>query len=104
VTRELDETLPHALDRITLHGKTTQTALSQLRPILDASELVAQSTMSHVNAVQTTLKSNEEQMTGHAANQQELVDRINGRSPTPRRRSPNCATVPTNLPNRAARA
>jgi hypothetical protein len=77
VTRELDETLPHALDRITLHGKTTQTALSQLRPMLDASELVAQSTMSHVNAVQTTLKSNEEQMTGHAANQQQLVDRIN---------------------------
>ncbi|MGH6694360.1 MAG: hypothetical protein ACREBX_03655, partial [Sphingopyxis sp.] len=77
VTRELDETLPHALDRITSHGKTTQTALSQLRPILDASELVAQSTASHVNAVQATLKANEEQMTGHATSQQELVDRIN---------------------------
>ncbi|WP_294030430.1 hypothetical protein [Sphingopyxis sp.] len=77
VTRELDETLPHALDRITSHGKTTQTALSQLRPLLDASELVAQSTMSHVNAVQATLRSNEEQMAGHAAGQQELVDRIN---------------------------
>ncbi len=78
VTRELDETLPHALDRITSHGKTTQTALSQLRPLLDASELVAQSTMSHVNAVQATLKSNEEQMAGHATSQQQLVDRING--------------------------
>lgn len=78
VTRELDETLPHALDRITSHGKTTQTALSQLRPILDASELVAQSTMSHVNAVQATLKSNEEQMAGHATSQQALADRING--------------------------
>jgi hypothetical protein len=78
VTRELDETLPHALDRITSHGKTTQTALSQLRPILDASELVAQSTASHVNAVQATLKANEEQMAGHATSQQELVDRING--------------------------
>lgn len=77
VTRELDETLPHALDRIASHGKTTQTALSQLRPLLDASELVAQSTMSHVNAVQATLKSNEEQMAGHAASQQELADRIN---------------------------
>lgn len=77
VTRELDETLPHALDRITLHGKTTQTALSQLRPMLDASELVAQSTMSHVNAVQATLKSNEEQMAGHSESQQALVDRIN---------------------------
>lgn len=77
VTRELDETLPHALDRIASHGKTTQSALSQLRPILDASELVAQSTMSHVNAVQATLKSNEEQMAGHAESQQTLVDRIN---------------------------
>jgi hypothetical protein len=78
VTRELDETLPHALDRIASHGKTTQTSLAQLRPLLDASELVAQSTMSHVNAVQATLKSNEEQMAGHATSQQELVDRING--------------------------
>ena len=78
ITRELDETLPHALDRITSYGKTTQTALSQLRPILDASELVAQSTMSHVNAVQATLKTNEEQMAGHASSQQEMVDRING--------------------------
>lgn len=78
VTRELDETLPHALDRIASHGKTTQTALSQLRPILDASELVAQSTASHVNAVQATLKSNEEQMAGHATSHQKLVDRING--------------------------
>lgn len=78
VTRELDETLPHALDRMTSHGKATQTALSQLRPMLEASELVAQSTMSHVNAVQATLKSNEEQMAGHATSQQALVDRING--------------------------
>lgn len=77
VTRELDETVPHALDRITSHGKTTQTALSQLRPMLEASELVAQSTASHVNAVQATLKANEEQMAGHAASQQELVERIN---------------------------
>jgi hypothetical protein len=78
VTRELDETLPHALDRMTSHGKATQTALAQLRPMLEASELVAQSTMSHVNAVQATLKSNEEQMVGHATSQQALVDRING--------------------------
>jgi len=78
VTRELDESLPHALDRMTSHGKTTQTALSQLRPMLDASELVAQSTLSHVNAVQATVKANEEQMTSHAENQQAMVDRING--------------------------
>ncbi|MBK6413202.1 hypothetical protein [Sphingopyxis sp.] len=78
VTRELDETLPRALDRMKSHGKTTQSALAQLRPMLDASELVAQSTMSHVNAVQATLKANEVQMAGHATSQQELVDRING--------------------------
>ncbi len=78
VTRELDETLPHALDRMTSHGKTTQTALAQLRPMLDASELVAQSTMSHVNAVQATLKANEVQMADHAASQRALADRING--------------------------
>lgn len=77
VTRELDESLPHALDRMTSHGKTTQTALSQLRPLLDASELVAQSTLSHVNAVQATLKTNEAQMASHAEGQQALVERIN---------------------------
>ena len=77
VTRELDETLPHALNRIAAHGKTTQSALGDIRPLLESSELVAQSTMSHVNAVQATLKSNEEQMAGHAANQQALVDRLN---------------------------
>src|SRR3546814_11963432 len=70
VTRELDETLPHALGRITAHGQTTQTALSQLRPLRDASELVAQSTVSHVNAVQATLTANGEQMAGQAASQQ----------------------------------
>ncbi|WP_447762728.1 hypothetical protein [Sphingopyxis panaciterrae] len=78
VTRELDESLPHALTRMTSHGKTTQTALSELRPMLDASELVAQSTLSHVNAVQATLKTNEAQMANHAENQQAMVDRING--------------------------
>src|SRR3546814_20720643 len=36
------------------------------------------STVSHVNAVQATLKANEEQMAGQAASQQELADRING--------------------------
>lgn len=77
VTREIDETLPHALDRMTLHGKTTQTALSQLRPLLDASELVAQSTLSHVNAVHATLQTNETQMADHETSQQSFVERIN---------------------------
>ncbi|WP_411342145.1 hypothetical protein V6U71_10240 [Sphingopyxis sp. J-6] len=77
VTRELDESLPHALGRMTAHGKTTQTALSELRPMLDASELVAQSTLSHVNAVQATLKTNEAQMTSHAENQRLLVEQVN---------------------------
>lgn len=78
VTRELDESLPHALDRMAAHGKATQATLGGLRPMLEASELVAQSTLSHVNAVQATLASNETQMAGHATSQQELVARING--------------------------
>lgn len=77
VTREIDETLPHALDRITAHGTTTQTALSQLRPLLDASELVAQSTLSHVNAVHATLQTNEAKMGDQATSQEALVERIN---------------------------
>lgn len=77
VTRELDESLPHALERIAAHGKVTRTTLGDLRPMLEASELVAQSTLSHVNAVQATLASNETQMTGHAESQQALVERIN---------------------------
>jgi hypothetical protein len=76
VTRELDETLPHALDRMTSHGKTTQTALAQMKPMLEASELVAQSTLSHVNAVKSTLQANEDKMTAHAEGQQALADRI----------------------------
>ena len=78
VTRELDETLPHALDRMVSHGKTTQTTLSQLRPMLEASELVAQSTLSHVNAVKSTLHATEAKLAEHDANQQALVTRING--------------------------
>ncbi|WP_428681688.1 hypothetical protein [Sphingopyxis sp.] len=76
VTRELDETLPHALDRMTSHGKTTQTALAQMKPMLEASELVAQSTLSHVNAVKSTLQANEDKMASHAEGQQALADRI----------------------------
>lgn len=76
VTRELDETLPRALGRMAEHGKTTQTALSDLRPMLDASELVAQSTLSHVNAVKSTLATNEVTMDGHAKSQQALAERL----------------------------
>src|SRR3546814_11030781 len=60
------------------HGRTTQSALAQMRPMLEASELVAQSTLSHVNAVKAGLQTNEAQMTGHAEAQQALVARING--------------------------
>lgn len=77
VTRELDETLPNALDRMTSHGKTTQTALAQMKPMLEASELVAQSTLSHVNAVKSTLQANEDKMAAHAESQQGLAERIN---------------------------
>lgn len=76
VTRELDETLPHALDRMTSHGKTTQTALAQMKPMLEASELVAQSTLSHVNAVKSTLQANEDKMSEHAESQQALAERL----------------------------
>jgi hypothetical protein len=76
VTRELDETLPHALSRMVTHGQTTQTALSQLKPMLEASELVAQSTLSHVNAVKSALQSSQEQMTSQADSQQALAARL----------------------------
>src|SRR3546814_12303368 len=46
VTRELDETLPRALDRMDAHGKTTRSALAQMKPMLEASEMVAKSTLS----------------------------------------------------------
>src|SRR3546814_11745907 len=69
VTRELDETLPHALGRITAHGQTTQTALSQLTPLLDASELVPQSNVSPVHSWQANLKATEEPMAGQDARQ-----------------------------------
>jgi hypothetical protein len=77
VTRELDETLPHALDRMASHGKTTQTALAEIKPMLEASELVAQSALSHVSAVKSTLQANEEKMATHAESQQALADRVN---------------------------
>ncbi len=76
VTRELDETLPLALDRMATHGKTTQTTLAQMKPMLEASEMVAQSTLSHVNAVKATLQTNEDQMAGHAEKQQALAERV----------------------------
>lgn len=77
VTREMDETLPHAIDRMAGHGQATKASLADLKPLLEASELVAQSTLSHVNAVQATLASNETQMSDHAANQRALVETIN---------------------------
>ena len=77
VTREMDETLPHAIDRMAAHGQATKASLGDLKPLLEASELVAQSTLSHVNAVQATLATNETQMAGHAESQRALVERIN---------------------------
>lgn len=76
VTREMDETLPHAIDRMAAHGTATKSSLADLKPLLEASELVAQSTLSHVNAVQATLASNEAQMSDHADSQRALVERI----------------------------
>jgi len=76
ITRELDETLPHAIDRMAAHGNTTQTTLAQLKPMLEASELVAQSTLSHVNAVKSTLQANEEKMASQADGQQTFSDQL----------------------------
>lgn len=76
VTRELDETLPNALDRMAAHGRTTQGALAELKPMLEASELVAQSTLSHVNAVRATLPRNEEHIAALGERQEALTARI----------------------------
>ena len=76
VTRELDETLPHALDRMASHGQVTQTTLAQLKPMLEASELVAQSTLSHINSVKSALHASQEQMTSQADSQQALAARL----------------------------
>ena len=59
------------------HGKATQGALGQIKPLLEASELVAQSTLSHVNAVKSTLQANEAKMAEHGESQQALTDRVN---------------------------
>src|SRR3546814_13993764 len=86
VTRELDETLPRALDRMDAHGKTTRSALAQMKPMLEASEMVAQATLSHVNAVKATLQTNEAQLTGHAETQRAPGERVHdapGKAATP---------------------
>ena len=77
VTREMDETLPHAIDRMAAHGQATKASLGDLKPLLEASELIAQSTLSHVNAAQSTLATSEAQMAGYAESQQALIARIN---------------------------
>lgn len=76
VTRELDESLPRALERMASHGRMTQSTLSDLRPILEASELVAQSTLSHVSATQAKLSANANQMDEQAEQQQSLASQI----------------------------
>lgn len=53
VSRELDETIPHALIRIADHGKTAQDMVETLRPAINDSELVAQSTLSHIEEIRT---------------------------------------------------
>ncbi|PZQ22107.1 MAG: hypothetical protein DI569_09415 [Sphingopyxis macrogoltabida] len=76
VTRELDESLPHAFDRMAAHGRTTQGALAEMRPMLDASEMVAQSTLSHVHAVKDLLGGNEARIGEQGERQVELAARI----------------------------
>ncbi|WP_033073262.1 hypothetical protein [Sphingopyxis sp. MWB1] len=73
VTRELDETLPRALDRIGAHKQETEDALATLKPMLEASELVAQSTLSHVNAAQSLLKKNQAKLAVQAESQEAMA-------------------------------
>lgn len=72
VTRELDETLPLAFQRLNDHEKSAETALSRLKPLLEASELVAQSTLSHIHSAEKALQGNEAQL-NQQASQQEMM-------------------------------
>jgi hypothetical protein len=98
VTRELDETLPHALDRMASHGKTTQTALAEIKPMLEASELVAQSAQSNRRCRRTKRRWRRMPKASRRSPTASMH-----RSPRPTPRSRGCAAAPTISPNRAAR-
>lgn len=74
VTRELDETLPLAFQRLDDHEKSAETALARLKPLLESSELVAQSTLSHVQSAEKTLLTNEAQLTRQASQQSTMAE------------------------------
>lgn len=58
VTRELDETLPLAFDRLKQHEDAAQQSAAKLKPLLEASELVAQSTLSHIHSAEKSIENN----------------------------------------------
>lgn len=76
VTRELDETLPLAFERLDAHEKTAEQAVARLKPLLEASELVAQSTLSHIHAAEKTLRANDAHLVTHAEKQEEMTERL----------------------------
>lgn len=59
VARELDETLPLAFERLKSHENSAQQSAARLKPLLEASELVAQSTLSHIHSAEKSLESND---------------------------------------------
>jgi hypothetical protein len=76
VTRELDETLPLAFQRLEAHEQSAQQAVSRLKPMIEASELVAQSTLSQIQAAEKTLNANDAQLSAHAAQQEKMIDAL----------------------------
>lgn len=76
VTRELDETLPLAFQRLDTHEKSAEQAVARLRPLLEASELVAQSTLSHIHAAEKTLHANEAHLLVHAEKQEKMTENL----------------------------
>lgn len=76
VTRELDETLPLAFQRLDTHEKSAEQAVARLKPLLEASELVAQSTLSHIQAAEKTLHANDAHLLAHAGKQEKMTDNL----------------------------
>lgn len=76
VTRELDETLPLAFQRLDAHEASAEQAVARLKPLLEASELVAQSTLSHIQSAEKALQNNEATLSSHAAKQEVMTERL----------------------------
>ncbi len=77
VTREMEETLPQALNRLSEQSGATQNIVAQMRPVLDASEMVAQSTLSHVNEVHAKLADYQSKLSEQSDKQHAVVGKVN---------------------------